>query len=554
MKRIIQLLLIVLAVAALAVGGYWVYQTQFASAASTEDGTYSQVVTAEQGDLTASLSVVGQLEAVQSADLTFEDMSGTAKVQTLTVATGQTVTAGQVLATIDPTPYQQAVDEAKSALQTAEENLADLQTLPTDLEIAQADMAVAEANLALEQAKYDLADLSAPDLTSLEYAVQNAQDSLNLFELESSLDDRDSLAKSERDLIYSVDWYERRISELQQLVADSKANLEQTEQVAYYQDSLAEAQADLATVQAKRELARQSAAAELAQNRAALAEAQEALADAKAGGDKLTQAQAQLAVREAEVALEVAQSNRAELDEGPDSTALAAAQAQVDKLRLAASDAEAALAGTELAAPFDGTILDTNVSVGDPVAANSTIVTLADLGSMQVVASVDETTIRQVSSGQQASISFDAYPNQTFEGEVLSVPLYGTLQGGVTVYDVPLSLTGAEALNLLVGMTANVNIEVGHVTDALLVPTLALQKVSGSYQVSVPNTLDPAGVPETVPVQIGLSNGTYTQIVKGLIAGDQVIVQLDTTQSSGGFSASGSNGIFSGIFSFGRGR
>ncbi|MFN2183452.1 MAG: efflux RND transporter periplasmic adaptor subunit, partial [Anaerolineae bacterium] len=172
----------------------------------------------------------------------------------------------------------------------------------------------------------------------------------------------------------------------------------------------------------------------------------------------------------------------------------------------------------------------------------------------QVVASVDETTIRQVSAGQQASISFDAYPNQTFEGEVLSVPLYGTLQGGVTVYDVPLSLTGAEALNLLVGMTANVNIEVGHVTDALLVPTLALQKVSGSYQVSVPNTLDPAGVPETVPVQIGLSNGTYTQIVKGLIAGDQVIVQLDTTQSSGGFSASGSNGIFSGIFSFGRGR
>ena len=554
MKRIVQFLLIAVVVAALAVGGYWVYQTQFASTASTGDGTYTQVVTAEQGDLTASLSVVGQLEAVQSADLTFEDMSGTAKVQTLTVATGQTVTAGQVLATIDPTPYQQALDEAKSALQTAEENLADLQTPATDLEIAQSDMAVAEANLALEQAKYDLADLSAPDLTSLEYAVQNAQDSLNLFELESSLDDRDSLAKSERDLIYSVDWYERRISELQQLVADSKANLEQAEQVAYYQDSLAEAQADLATVQAKRELARQSAAAELAQNRAALAEAQEALADAKAGGDKLTQAQAQLAVREAEVALEVAQSNRAELDEGPDSTALAAAQAQVDKLRLAASDAEAALAGTELAAPFDGTILDTNVSVGDPVAANSTIVTLADLGSLQVVASVDETTIRQVSAGQQASISFDAYPNQTFEGEVLSVPLYGTLQGGVTVYDVPLSLTGAEALNLLVGMTANVDIEVGHVTDALLVPTLALQKVSGSYQVSVPNTLDPAGVPETVPVQIGLSNGTYTQIVKGLIAGDQVIVQLDTTQSSGGFSASGSNGIFSGIFSFGRGR
>jgi RND family efflux transporter MFP subunit len=479
---------------------------------------------------------------VQSADLTFEQMSGTAKLQSLAVATGQTVTAGQVLATIDPTPYQQALDEVKSSLQEAEDALAELQTPPTDLEIAQAEVAVAEAQLALEQARADLADLNDPDLASLEYAIQAAQDALDLSELQSSVADRDSLAKSERDLTYTVAWYERYIPELEQLKAEGKANLEQIEQIPKEQEALAQTRADLATVQAERELDRQAMAAELAERRAALADARQALAEARAGGDSLERAQAQLAVREAEVALEVAQSNRAELDEAADATDVAAAQAQVDKLRLALSDAEAALAGTELAAPFDGTILDTYVSVGDPVAASSSIVTLADLGSLQVVASVDETTIREVSAGQQASISFDAYPNQTFAGEVLSVPLYGTLQGGVTVYDVPLSLTGAEALNLLVGMTANVEIEVGHVSDALLVPTLALQKVSGQYQVSVPNTLDPSGEPETVPVQIGLSNGTYTQIVKGLIAGDQVIVQLDTSQSTDFFQGMGPGG------------
>jgi multidrug efflux pump subunit AcrA (membrane-fusion protein) len=105
----------------------------------------------------------------------------------------------------------------------------------------------------------------------------------------------------------------------------------------------------------------------------------------------------------------------------------------------------------------------------------------------------------------------------------------------VTVYEVPLSLSGAEELDLLVGMTANVEIEVGQASDALLVPTLALVKANGGYQVLVPNTTDPAGDPETVPVQIGLSNGTYTQIAKGLNAGDQVIVQLDSTNSSGSF-------------------
>ena len=550
MKRIVQFLLIAIVVAALAIGGYWIYQDQFAPAKTTDSSSYAQVVTVEEGALTASLSVVGQLEALQSAELAFEQMSGTAKVQSLSAATGQSVTAGQVLATIDPVPYQQAFDEAESVLQEAEEMLAELQTPPTDLEIAQADVAIAEAELALEQARAELADLNEPDLSSLEYAVQNAQDDLDLFELESSVADRDSLAKSERDLTYTVAWYQRHISQLEELEAQHKANLEQVEQIAQDRESLAQAQADLAMIQAERELARKATAAELAQLKATLAEAQEALIEARAGGDALAQAQAQLAVREAEVALEAAQSARAELDEGPDATALASAQAQVDKLRLALSEAEDALAGTKLVAPFDGTILETHLSVGDPVASNSSILTLADLESMQVVAAVDETTIRQVSEGQRASISFDAYPNQTFEGQVLSVPLYGTLQGGVTVYDVPLSLSGAEALNLLVGMTANVEIEVGHVSDALLVPTLALQKVSGSYQVSVPNTLDPAGEPETVPVQIGLSNGTYTQIVKGLIAGDQVIVQLDATQSSGGFMNS-SGGVFSGIFRFG---
>ncbi|MBN1658616.1 MAG: hypothetical protein JXA93_09460, partial [Anaerolineae bacterium] len=61
-------------------------------------------------------------------------------------------------------------------------------------------------------------------------------------------------------------------------------------------------------------------------------------------------------------------------------------------------------------------------------------------------------------------------------------------------------------------------------------------------------TLDPvAGEPETVPVQIGLSDGTYTQIVKGLNAGDQVIVEYDTTSTTSNFRMGGS-GLFSGLF------
>jgi len=533
MKRTIRILLAAVLVA-IAAGGYWTYQSRAATTTSSASGqTYTQIVKVTQGALNSSLSVVGQLAAEQSADLAFEQMSGAANLLTLTVQAGNVVTAGQVLATIDPAPYEQARDQAKSDLQAAEEALSDLQTPATALEIAQADVAVSKAKQALAQAQSNLADLKSPDLTSLRSAVQDAQDSLALLQLQATLADHDTLAKSERDLQYTVAWYQRRIAELQAL---SNPNAEQTAEIADDQVTLAAAQADLARVQVQRELARQSRAAELAKANVALADAQEALAEAQAGGDKLALAQAELAVHQAEVALQAAQEARADLDTGADAAKIAAAQAAVDKKRLTLADAEAALAGAQLVAPFDGTILQTNVSVGDQVTANTTILTLANLKTLQVVASVDETTIRQISAGQDASITFDAFPGQSFQGKVLSVPLQGSLQGGVMVYPVPVSLTGADNLALLVGMTANVEVQVGQAADALLVPTLALTKANGLYQVLVPNTTDPNGDPVAVPVEVGLSDGTYTQITKGLNPGDQVVVQVaSTTGSSSNF-------------------
>ena len=539
MKRIIRIFLATLVIVAIGGGGYFYYQSRAAGTSTASTGSYTQVVQVKQGDLSSTISVVGQLAAEQSSSLAFGHMSGTAKLLTLGVQAGNIVTATQVLATIDAATYQQALDQAKSDLQAAEETLADLNAPATALEIAQADAEVATIEKTLEQAKSDLADLSAPDLTRLANAVKDAEDTLKLLQIQSDLAERDSLAKSERDLRYTVNWYGRRIASLE---AMTERNAEQTAEITTDQGILAAAQADLDRVYAQRELARQATADELAKDKVALADAQEALAKAKAGGDKLPLAQAQLAVHEAEVSLQAAQEARQDLDTGADATKLATAQAAVDKKRVAVSEAETALAGTQLVAPFDGTILETNVAVGDQVTANTTVLTLANLKTTQVVASVDETTIRQVSEGQTATITFDAFPGQSFTGKVLSVPLQGTLQGGVMVYDVPISLTGAEDLALLVGMTANVDIQVGQVTDALLVPTIALQQSNGLYEVQVPNTADPNGDPEAVPVEVGLSDGTYTQVTKGLNAGDSVLVQLQSTSSSSSSSAMGGSG------------
>ena len=94
-------------------------------------------------------------------------MNGTAALLTLAVKAGNTVQAGQTLASIDQTPYQQALDQATSALQEAQQTLDDLQTPPTELKIAQADLAIAKAKLSVQQAESDLTDIqAAPDLTT----------------------------------------------------------------------------------------------------------------------------------------------------------------------------------------------------------------------------------------------------------------------------------------------------------------------------------------------------------------------------------------------------
>ncbi len=525
-SRVLGILVLIAAV----IGGVWFYRqrTVTAQATSVSSGTFTQLVTAQRGNLSAALTVVGSLESVQQETLSFQKLSGSTRLLKLNVTTGAKVQAGETLASVDAGPYSQALDQAKSNLQSAEQALTDLQTPPTDLEIAQADQAVKKAEQDLQQARQDLADLKSPDLTDLKNALVNAQDALQMALLQQTLTQNGGAAKNERDLQYAVDWHNRKLNEYQQLVATGKASKEQADAIATEQDALGEARANLATTQAQRQLALQTAAASVVSARAALADAQKALADAQKGGDALAQAKAELAVKIAEVALVKSKSDRATFSEGPDATKLAAARADRDKKQLAVADTEAALAATELKAPFDGTVLQVNLNQGDLVANNVKVLTLANLGQLQVLASVDETTVRSVQKGQKAQVSFDALPGQILNGLVGDVPLQGILQGGVTVYEVPVSLQGADKLPLLVGMTANVKIATGEAQNVVLVPTMALTKANGMYQVLVADPVNPTAQPQAVPVQVGLSDGTYTQITAGLNEGDQVIVEMSS--------------------------
>ena len=108
------------------------------------------------------------------------------------------------------------------------------------------------------------------------------------------------------------------------------------------------------------------------------------------------------------------------------------------------------MAGTQLAAPFDGTVLKNAVKPGDTIGATTAILTLADMEQLEVLASVDETTIRRV-IGADGADACSMRCRADVGGQVGEVPLQGSLQGGVMVYEVPISLAGAEKLAVVGG-------------------------------------------------------------------------------------------------------
>jgi RND family efflux transporter MFP subunit len=541
MKRIWRFWPLALIVGA-ALGGYWFYQSR--QPAKTTGTSFTQIVDVKQGNLSSTLSVVGQLEAIQQADLSFERMNGTAKLLKLEVKAGNTVTAGQVLASIDAAAYQQALDQAKSDLQAAQEKLATLKTPPTTLQTAKAALAVTQAKYNLLNAQDAVTTLASPDLASLAEAVDNAKSALatsqaDLYKANNDTTTADSVAKL-------LDTEAKLTARYNTLAAENWTDNAYRDAVRVALNKVTDAQDARITAQMGPQVSALNAQVSVRKNQKALADAQSALATARAGGDPLALAKAQAAAKQAEVALATAKDDQATLLKGTDAATVATAQADLDKKKLAVADAEADLVGTKLTAPFSGTVLQTKVVAGNQVGPSTVILTLADLKTVQVVASVDETTIKRVSQGQTAQVTFDALVGQTLRGQVGEVPLAGALQGGVMVYDVPISLTGADKLPLLVGMTANVKVQTGQVQNALLVPAMAILRTSGGYQVMVPNTSDPTGAATAVTVEIGLSDGVNTQITKGLNLGDKVVVQLASSNTNTNNPFGGGGGNFQG--------
>jgi len=238
---------------------------------------------------------------------------------------------------------------------------------------------------------------------------------------------------------------------------------------------------------------------------------------------------------------------RSELDTAETNYETAKAQVDVAKSQIAQAEASLRLAQTNLrytriVSPVDGIVVSRNVDVGQTVAASfqtPTLFTIAqDLTKMQIDTNVDEADIGKIKVGQDVEFRVDAYPDITFKGKVGQVRIAPITVQNVVTYDVVIRVDNPD-LKLKPGMTANVSIIVTKKKDVLKIPNSALRfrpQQSGKRLLSQKGAgvwIIEKGKLKRVPVTTGISDGNYTEVVKGdLKEGEEVIIEALTKSGS----------------------
>ena len=224
--------------------------------------------------------------------------------------------------------------------------------------------------------------------------------------------------------------------------------------------------------------------------------------------------------------------------------------------KAALDKAERNLGYATITSPIDGVVIDKAVEEGQTVAAGFETPRLftiaADLTKMQVVADVDEADIGGVGVGQRVSFTVDAFPDDVFEGKVMQIRLGSSSSSSssvtssstsesVVTYEVVISADNPD-LKLKPRLTANINIYTEERSGVLGVPAKALRFTPVGPLMekgSIINDCDAASkvwtregnVFTAHAVEIGLSDGIYTEITGGLAEGTEVVTEARIVDS-----------------------
>ena len=132
----------------------------------------------------------------------------------------------------------------------------------------------------------------------------------------------------------------------------------------------------------------------------------------------------------------------------------------------------------------------------------------------------------KVKIGNRTTLTFDAFPGKTFTGKIVSIDTIGAVSSGVTTYPAVIKLD-TEVPDIFSNMTAQANIITQVKDNVILVPSGAVQTSNGQSTVRVLRSRQVI----SVPVEVGDSNDTQTEIISGVSEGDAVVTGSISTDA-----------------------
>jgi HlyD family secretion protein len=436
-------------------------------------GNTYQTIPAERGTLISSVEANGVVHARQSAELTWQT-SG--RIDTINAALGDSVKTDQVLASLAQGSIPQNVILAEASLVAAEEELNNV--AHSGLRLAQAQQKLADAKQALKDAQEDFDNLLRTRVS--DELIQNLLD-----EIKAAEDNLKFFQKIYRMFFESL--YDGNPRKAAQIINLTNAIQRRTDLVARYNWYTGKP-------------------------------------------SEITVAQAQAALDLAKAAVQDAQRELDRFENGSNPDDLTAGTAKV-------AAAQALLNQSKIMAPFNGTITQAQVQLGDIVSPGMSAFMVEDLSELYVGIGISEVDINSVAIAQPVTLEFDAVQGRAYQGEVVKVNLSGDITSGTVTFAVKVLITDSDG-QVKPGMTAAVTITVKEVQNALIVPNRALRMLDGQRVVYVLKN----GQPVAVKVRLGTIADTVSQVVGGnLKEGDPVILNPPAATVPSGSGASGSS-------------
>lgn len=222
------------------------------------------------------------------------------------------------------------------------------------------------------------------------------------------------------------------------------------------------------------------------------------------------------------------------LQAGADTLDLQTAELTVRQKENALQDAKDNLSDYNITAPFDGTIASVPVNVGDNASSGTIMGTIITSKKLATI-SLNEVDMVGIKLKQNATLTFDAIPDLSITGEVVEIDTVGTVSQGVVTYNVKVSFD-TEDTRVKPGMSVSASIITDVKQDVLLAPNSAIKSQNGLNYVEMfdsPLVTSTNGLtsfmsliaPNKIPVEIGLSNDSHTEIISGIKEGDEIVTR-----------------------------